>query len=383
MHAFARELRHAWRSLVHRKAYFVACAGTLGLVLGANAAMFAVVNATMLRPLPFATSGPVVQLFGQPPGTTTVLQRNPLQQMELPRLRERARTLARLEGFYLFERVVTLAGEPGVAAGATVTPGLLRMMAAPISQGRSFTAGEEEPGHFVALITDRYWRETLGSGSVVGTSLIIDDQPHTIVGILSPALPCRSSTRTSSRRSSQAPNRSAALRRAPWLRSRNWRLAHRSSGRVNLGDWPQGSESQGDVNAVRSLFPDFHRLVALLLDHLEDPVGDASGQRAEIVLGLPLLGYQCGFEHDLFVRVIFRTAHVGFVPLTFLAQGVAEFSLIDEPGRLLLCDFAVEDRFFGLIPRIDPGSVNAAHAFIFRRASSLCHAIRRELQAAN
>ena len=141
---------------------------------------------------------PVVQLFGQPPGTTTVLQRNPLQQMEVPRLRERARTLARLEGFYVFERVVTLSGEPGVAAGATVTPGLLRMMAAPISQGRSFTAGEEEPGHFVALITDRYWRETLGSGSVLGTSLIIDDQPHTIVGILSPALPCRSSTRTSS-----------------------------------------------------------------------------------------------------------------------------------------------------------------------------------------
>jgi len=187
MQTFARELRHAWRSLLRRKAYLMACAGTLGLVLGANAAMFAVVNATMLRRLPFATSGPVVQLFGQPPGTTTVLQRNPLQQMEVPRLRERARTLARLEGFYLFERVVTLAGEPVVATGATVTPGLLRMMAVPISQGRSFTAGEEEPGHFVALITDRYWRETLGSGSVLGTSLIIDDQPHTIVGILSSA----------------------------------------------------------------------------------------------------------------------------------------------------------------------------------------------------
>jgi putative ABC transport system permease protein len=187
MHTFARELRHGWRSLLHRKAYFVACAGTLALVLGANAAMFAVVNATMLRPLPFATRGPVVQLFGQPPGTSTVLQRNPLQQMEVPRLRERARTLGRLEGFYLFERVVTLAGEPGVAKGATVTPGLLTMMAAPIAQGRSFTAGEGEPGHPVALITDRYWRDTLGSKSVLGTPLIIDDQPHTIVGILSPA----------------------------------------------------------------------------------------------------------------------------------------------------------------------------------------------------
>jgi hypothetical protein len=172
---------------LRRKTYFVACAGTLGLVLGANAAMFAVVNATMLRPLPFATPGPVVQLFAQPPGTTSVLQRNPLQQMEVPRLRERARTLARLEGFYLFERVVTLAGEPGVAKGATVTPGLMTLMAAPIAQGRSFTAGEEEPGHFVALITDRYWRDTLGSTSVLGTPLLIDDQPHTIVGVLSPA----------------------------------------------------------------------------------------------------------------------------------------------------------------------------------------------------
>jgi hypothetical protein len=115
------------------------------------------------------------------------MQRNPLQQMEVPRLRERARTLARLEGFYLFERVVTLAGEPGVAKGATVTPGLMTLMAAPIAQGRSFTAGEEEPGHFVALITDRYWRDTLGSTSVLGTPLLIDDQPHTIVGVLSPA----------------------------------------------------------------------------------------------------------------------------------------------------------------------------------------------------
>ena len=123
----------------------------------------------------------------QPPGTTAALQRNPLQQMEVPRLRERARTLARLEGFYVSERVVTLGGEPAVAQTAAVTPGLLTMMAAPMAQGRSFMANEGEPGHFVAVITDRYWRDTLGSGSVLGTPIVIDGQPHTIVGILSPA----------------------------------------------------------------------------------------------------------------------------------------------------------------------------------------------------
>src|SRR6476660_8317557 len=118
MTTFAQELRQAWRSLLQRRAYFLACACTLTLVLGANAAIFAVVNATMLRPLPFATKGEVVQLFSQPPGTTGTLQRNPLQQMEVPRLRERVRTLARLEGYYLSERVITLNHEPVVAATA-------------------------------------------------------------------------------------------------------------------------------------------------------------------------------------------------------------------------------------------------------------------------
>ena len=86
-----------------------------------------------------------MHLFVQPPGTTAVLQRNPLQQMEVPRLRERARTLARLEGFLLSERVVTRGGEPGVAQTAAVTPGLLTMMAAPIAQGRSFTPAKGSP----------------------------------------------------------------------------------------------------------------------------------------------------------------------------------------------------------------------------------------------
>src|SRR5215213_132769 len=124
MLTFAMELRHAWRSLLQRKAYFFTCAATLTLVLGANAAIFAVVNATLLRPMPFTTKGEVLQLFDQPPGTTDALQRNPLQQMEVSRLRSTARTLARIEGFLLSERVVTRNGQPGVSQSAAVTPGL-------------------------------------------------------------------------------------------------------------------------------------------------------------------------------------------------------------------------------------------------------------------
>lgn len=184
MRNFAPELRRAWRSLRSRKAYFATCAVTLTLVIGANAAIFAVVNATMLRPMPFATAGEVVHLFSQPPGTSAVLQRNPLQQMEVSRLRDRAQSLARLEGFYISERVVTLGGEPSVARGAAVTPGLLPMMAAPMALGRAFTDSEGAPGHSVAIVTSSYWQQTLGGADVLGTSLVIDGQPHAVVGVL-------------------------------------------------------------------------------------------------------------------------------------------------------------------------------------------------------
>jgi hypothetical protein len=181
------DLRYAWRSLRHRKAYYVTCAATLTLVLGANAAIFAVVSATMLRPMPFATAGEVLTLASQPPGTTTVSQRNPLQQMELPWLRERARTVTGIEGFYATERVMTRGGEPVVVRTAAVTPGFLRMLGAPLAQGRTLRPEEGEPGHFVAVVTDRYWQE-LGGGPVLGAAVVLDGQPHTVVGVLSPDL---------------------------------------------------------------------------------------------------------------------------------------------------------------------------------------------------
>jgi predicted permease len=184
---FTRELRQSFRALRQRKAYYVTCAATLALVLGANAAILAVVSATMLRPMPFDASGPVVQLYAQPPGTTGVLQRNPLQQMEVPRLRERARTIARLEGFFVSERVLTLGAEPATVQAAAVTPGFMSLVGASTTAGRLFAPVEGEPGHQVAVITDRFWRGTLGAASVVGTPLVIDAVPHIIIGVLSPA----------------------------------------------------------------------------------------------------------------------------------------------------------------------------------------------------
>ena len=187
MDKFRADLIHAWRSLRRRPAYLFTCAATLTLVLGANAAIFSVVNATLLRPLPFKTGERTVHLFMLPPGLTDQRQRNPLQQMDVVRFRERTRTLARLEGFLLNDRVIIDKSEPNVVRTAGLTPGLLAMVPMPLEWGRRFLPAEEQPGHAVAIVTASYWRQALGSVDLEGARIVIDGIPHAIVGIASAA----------------------------------------------------------------------------------------------------------------------------------------------------------------------------------------------------
>ena len=185
MARWTTDLVHAWRSLLRRRSYFFTAAVTLALVLGANAAIFAVVSATLLRPMPFAAGDRVVQLFMLPPGMTAVSQRNPLLQMDVTRFRERSRTMKRIEGFLRGDRVVVQGTEPTAVPGAAVTPGLLEMMQVKVQSGRGFLTEEGQPGHNRAvLVTDSYWRQSLGSAAL-GTSIVVDGQPHTLVGVLS------------------------------------------------------------------------------------------------------------------------------------------------------------------------------------------------------
>ena len=109
---FARELRQAWRSLLQRKSVLPRLCRDADV--GARRQRRDVCRrqrddaaADAIR-----DQGEVVHLSANRPGRPVMPQRNPLQQMEVPRLRERSRTLARLEGYLLSERVITSNQEP-------------------------------------------------------------------------------------------------------------------------------------------------------------------------------------------------------------------------------------------------------------------------------
>jgi len=76
------ELRQAYRGLIRRPVYAAACIGTLALVIGVNAALFAAINATLFRPIPLKSGDRTVQLYLLPPGPPDPNRRNPLNEID-------------------------------------------------------------------------------------------------------------------------------------------------------------------------------------------------------------------------------------------------------------------------------------------------------------
>src|SRR5580765_1090988 len=106
------ELRQAYRGLVRRSVYTVACIGTLALVIGVNAALFAAINATLFRPIPLKSGDRTVQLYLLPPGPPDPNRGNPLHEIDLVRLRERSRSLTHIAAFTSADRVLGVAADP-------------------------------------------------------------------------------------------------------------------------------------------------------------------------------------------------------------------------------------------------------------------------------
>src|SRR5947207_6171920 len=135
-------LRPAYRGLVRRPAYAAACIGTLALVIGVNAALFAAINATLFRPIPLKSGERTVQLYLMPPGASDPAMRNPLHAADLVRFRERSRTLTHIAAFTTADRVLGVAADPAVVSTAPVSAEMLRLAPEGPAPGRTCTDQE-------------------------------------------------------------------------------------------------------------------------------------------------------------------------------------------------------------------------------------------------
>src|SRR5262245_51013596 len=184
------ELRQAWRGLIRRPAYTVASIGTLALVIGVNAALFAAISATVFRPIPLKSGERTVQIYLNPPGHTERAYRNPLHAIDLGRIRERSRTLTGLAAFTTADRVLGTDADPAVVGTAAVSATMLQLATEGPILGRTFTADEDTRKEALVVISHGAWQRRFGGDAgAFGRRVQLDGEPYTVIGVMPKAFP--------------------------------------------------------------------------------------------------------------------------------------------------------------------------------------------------
>ena len=173
-------LRYAIRGMRGSRGVLAAAAATLALGIGGATAMFAVVDAVLLNPLPYRNGDRLVEVFVQESPTN----RHPgLGAQAMDALRSQPAFVA-VEAYRMGASTLT-DGDPELVAAPLVTPGLLDALGAVPRAGRLLTRDDAISGDAVVVISERLWRTRFGGDAgVAGRQLAIEGQPHTIVGVL-------------------------------------------------------------------------------------------------------------------------------------------------------------------------------------------------------
>ncbi len=184
MDSLIRDIRFALRSLAKKPAFTAIAVLTLALGIGANTAIFSVVHAVLLRPLPIKEPDRVMTFWHSAPANG--LQHMDLNDAMFAYYRNRTRTFESLSAFETGEFALTGGGEPEAVPGAVVTFDYFNVLGREPLHGRTFTAKEDTPGNnHVVLLSYGLWQRRFGGNTnVVGQSISVDNQPTTVVGIM-------------------------------------------------------------------------------------------------------------------------------------------------------------------------------------------------------
>jgi predicted permease len=181
-----QDLRYASRMLRKYPGFTIAATITLALGIGANTAIFSIVNASILRPLPYKDSGRIVQISAH----TAMFPAFSLgiSWLNLDQIRAQASSLEQASAYSETDKTLTDSGEPTLLSVASVTDGFFEELGVTPQIGRLLMPDDSKAGqNFVIVISDSLWRTRFGADpKVLGQTLVLDKQPYTIVGVAAP-----------------------------------------------------------------------------------------------------------------------------------------------------------------------------------------------------
>ena len=181
-----QDIRHALRLFRNNPGFTFAAALTLALGIGANTAIFSIVNAVVLRPLPYKDSSRIVAIQTHTAMFPTFSLG--LSWLNLDQIRAQASALEQTAAYSDGEKTLTGDGSPTVLSVASVTDGFFEELGATAQLGRLFTDDETKPGkHPVLILSDSFWRTHFGADpKVLGRSMLLDHEPYIVVGVAPP-----------------------------------------------------------------------------------------------------------------------------------------------------------------------------------------------------
>ncbi len=176
------DLKYALRTLAKTPGFTIIAVFTLALAIGANTAIFSLINDLFLRGLPFKQPSRVVHLFGGDKSRDLVDIGVSAPRYQHFRDGQTLFDGLAAENFFLF--TLTGVGDPVQVFGGRLTSNYFDLLAVRPILGRNFLPQEEE-GADVAVVTKNFWQKRLGGDpNVIGRSITLDGTPHTIVGVL-------------------------------------------------------------------------------------------------------------------------------------------------------------------------------------------------------
>jgi putative ABC transport system permease protein len=187
MHTLLQDFRYGLRTLRKSRGFAAAAVLVLALGIGANTAIFSVVNSVLLRPLPFPHPEQLVQVWHTPPQTS------------FPGMKEFAVSAANYLDWaadnHVFQRIaiytwssfnLTGTGEPQFVNARRVSSSFFPLLQAQPMLGRVFSPEEDQPGHdHVVVLNESFWRNQFGADrNIVGRDLTLDGAAYRVIGVM-------------------------------------------------------------------------------------------------------------------------------------------------------------------------------------------------------
>ena len=182
MQNLLRNVRYAMRQLIKSPVFTLTAALTLALGIGANTAIFTVVYATLLAPMPYPEPDQLVMVWSKIQGF-----HNGIAAQDFLDWKSQSTSFQDLTAFTGGQFNLATKDQPEYLQGQQTTPGMYRMLGSPFRFGRDFLPEEGIAGkEHVVILMNKLWKRLGSDPNIIGKQVQIDGAPYTVVGVLGP-----------------------------------------------------------------------------------------------------------------------------------------------------------------------------------------------------